>query len=119
MTLQQTPLSILGCAPAMLTLLDPLTLDSIGRLEEAIGSLFSTFRKDLCRHAGPRDRRDRGQRSGGDPLLVQGRGPSDLTRDRLHAIGSSAKSQVACVAQRDSLTGRRKVSVARATCRSF
>jgi len=47
MTLQQTPLSIPGCAPAMLTLPDPLTLDSIGRLEEAIGSMFSTFRKDL------------------------------------------------------------------------
>ncbi len=47
MTLQQTTLSIPDCAPAMLTLPDPLTLDSIGRLEEAIGSMFRTIRKDL------------------------------------------------------------------------
>lgn len=47
MTLQQTTLPIPNCAPAMLTLPDPLTLDSIGRIEEAIGSLFRMFRKDL------------------------------------------------------------------------
>ena len=47
MTQQQTTLSIPDCAPATLTLPDPLTLESIGRLEEAIGSLFRMFRNDL------------------------------------------------------------------------
>jgi hypothetical protein len=47
MTQQQTTLSIPDCAPATLTLPHPLTLESIGRLEEAIGSLFRTFRTDL------------------------------------------------------------------------
>ena len=47
MTQPQTPLSIADCAPAMLTLPDPLTLESIGRLEAAIASLLHTFRKDL------------------------------------------------------------------------
>lgn len=47
MTLQKTTLAIPDCAPATLTLPDPLTLDSIGRIEEAIGSLFRMFRKDL------------------------------------------------------------------------
>ena len=47
MTQQQTTLSIPDCAPATLTLPDPLTLESIGRLEEAIASLFRTVRKDL------------------------------------------------------------------------
>ncbi|MDP1902618.1 MAG: hypothetical protein Q8K96_19540 [Rubrivivax sp.] len=47
MTQPQTPLSIPDCAPATLTLPDPLTLESINRLEAAIGSLLRTFRKDL------------------------------------------------------------------------
>jgi hypothetical protein len=47
MTQPQTPLSIPDCAPAMLTLPDPLTLDSISRLEDALASLFRTLRKDL------------------------------------------------------------------------
>jgi hypothetical protein len=47
MTQQLPPLSIPGCAPATLTLPEPLTLESINRLEEAIGSLLRTFRKDL------------------------------------------------------------------------
>ena len=48
MTLQPTPLSIPDCAPAMLTLPDPLTVDSISRLEAAIASLLRTIRKDQC-----------------------------------------------------------------------
>jgi len=47
MTLQTTQLSIPDCAPATLTLPAPLTIASIGRLEEALGSLFRTIRKDL------------------------------------------------------------------------
>ena len=47
MTLQPTQLSIPDCAPAMLTLPDPLTVDSVSRLEAAIASLFRTIRKDL------------------------------------------------------------------------
>ena len=47
MTLQTTQLSIPDCAPATLTLPDPLTIASIGRLEAAIDSLFRTIRQDL------------------------------------------------------------------------
>ena len=47
MTKQQTTLSIPDCAPAALTLPEPLTLESIGRLEAAIASLLRMFRKDL------------------------------------------------------------------------
>lgn len=47
MTKQLSTLSIPECAPAMLTLPDPLTLESIGRLEAAIASMFRTLRKDL------------------------------------------------------------------------
>lgn len=47
MTQPQTPLCIPDCAPAMLTLPDPLTLYSIGRLEDALAGLFRSLRKDL------------------------------------------------------------------------
>lgn len=47
MTQQQITLSIPDCAAATLTLPQPLTLESIGRLEAAIASLFRTFRTDL------------------------------------------------------------------------
>lgn len=45
------PVSIPDCAPAMLTLPDPLTLESIARLEQAIASMFRMLRKDLCGNA--------------------------------------------------------------------
>ena len=47
MTQPQTPLSIPDCAPAALTLPDPLTLESINRLEDTLASLFRSLRKDL------------------------------------------------------------------------
>ena len=51
MTQPQTTLSIPDCAAATLTLPDPLTMESIGRIERAIGSLFCMFRKDLRNNA--------------------------------------------------------------------
>lgn len=47
MTPRQTTISIPNCAPAALILPVPLTAESIGQLEAAIGSLFRTLRGDL------------------------------------------------------------------------